>query len=196
MELDQIIQEQFGVHNGDNLPHKTRNCGRNQLAKFMGEMGFKVGVEIGVMKGEFSQVLCHSIPRLKLKMIDPWVRFSRRYPTERMEGFMRRAQQKTMGFDVELIRKGSLEAVKDVSNGSLDFIYIDQLHEFDPVMMDLIQWIPKVKSGGIISGHDYSNVYYQFGVIHAVHAYTYAHNIYHWYITSGDIHPSFFWVKP
>ena len=196
MGLDEEIQKRFGVHNGDNLPHKARNCSRDILAKFMGENGFKAGAEIGVMKGEFSQVLCHAMPNLKLKMIDPWARFSRRYSSERMEKFMERARQKTMGFDVELIRKGSLEAVKDVPNNSLDFIYIDQMHEFDPVMMDLIQWNPKVKSGGIIAGHDYSNIYYQFGVIPAVNAYTHVHNIYHWYVTDLDIHPSFFWVKP
>ncbi len=196
MDIDQEIRSRFGIHNGDTLPNKAKNCGRDELAKFMGEMGFKTGAEIGVMKGDYSQVLCHGIPGLKLKMIDPWIRFSKRYPTDRLEAFMERARHKTMGFDVELIRKGSLDAVKDVPNNSLDFIYIDQLHEFDPVMMDLIQWNPKVKSGGIISGHDYSNVYYQFGVIPAVNAYTYAHNIYHWYVTDKDVNPSFFWVKP
>lgn len=114
---------------------------------------------------------------------------------DRNEVNMRKAMRKTEGFNVEFIRKGSLEAVKDIPNGSLDFVYIDQLHEFDPVMMDLIQWTPKVRAGGIISGHDYSNAFYQFGVIHAVMAYTYAHNIYHWYVTDIDQHPSFFWVK-
>ncbi len=109
---------------------------------------------------------------------------------------MERAKQKTNGFDVEFIRKGSLDAVKDIPDGSLDFVYIDEMHEFDPVMMDLIQWNPKVKRGGIIAGHDYSNVYFQFGVIQAVQAYTYAHNIHNWYVTDLDPHPSFFWVKP
>lgn len=196
MGLDEDIRKKFGVHEGDNLPHKTRNCGRDDLAKFMGEVGLKTGVEIGVLRGEYSQILCHAIPNLKLKMVDPWTRFSRRHSQQRMEYFMERAKKKTIGFDVELIRKGSLEAVKDVPDNYLDFVYIDQMHEFDPVMMDLIQWNPKVKRGGIISGHDYSNVYYQFGVIHAVNAYTYAHNIHHWYVTDKDVNPSFFWVKP
>ncbi|MCH7513766.1 MAG: hypothetical protein IH947_07460, partial [Bacteroidetes bacterium] len=33
------------------------NCGREDLAKFFVEMGFKVGAEIGVDKGEFTKVL-------------------------------------------------------------------------------------------------------------------------------------------
>ena len=197
MGIDQEIRKRFGVHEGDTLPNKARNCGREELAKFMGDMGYKTGAEIGVLKGDYSQVLCHCIPNLKLKMIDPWVPFGRNYSTmRRIEGCMERARSKTNGFDVEMIRKKSLEAVIDVPDKSLDFVYIDELHEFDPVMMDLIQWSPKVRSGGIVAGHDYSNVYFQFGVIHAVNAYTYAHNIYHWYVTDKDVHPSFFWVKP
>lgn len=197
MEIDQEIRKRFGVHEGDTLPNKARNCSRDILAKFMGEMGLKIGAEIGVLKGNYSQVLCHAIPDLKLKLIDPWVPFGRTYGTvQRIEGCMERAKIKTAGFDVEFIRKKSLDALKDISDNSLDFIYIDEMHEFDPVMMDLIQWNQKVKKGGIISGHDYSNVYFQFGVIQAVNAYTYAHNIYHWYVTDLDPHPSFFWVKP
>jgi len=108
---------------------------------------------------------------------------------------MNKAIRKTRDFTVEIIRKTSIEAVKDVPDGSLDFVYIDALHEFDPVMMDLIEWVPKVRKGGIVAGHDYSNVFYQFGVIEAVRAYTYAHNVYHWYVTDMDHHPSYFWVK-
>lgn len=78
MDLDQEIRTRFGVHNGDNLPHKARNCSRDILAKFMGEMGLKSGVEIGVFKGDYSQVLCHSIPGLNLKLVDPWDQFGRR----------------------------------------------------------------------------------------------------------------------
>ena len=196
MEIDQEIRRRFIVHEGDTLPNKARNCGRDTLAQFMGEMGFKTGAEIWVLKGDYSQVLCHYIPGLKLKMIDPWIPFGRNYGTKaRIEGCMERAKVKTQGFDVEFIRKKSLEAVVDIPNGSLDFVYIDEMHEFDPVMMDLIQWSPKVRKGGIVAGHDYSNIYFQFGVILAVNAYTYAHNIHHWYVTDKDFHPSFFWVK-
>ena len=197
MGIDQEIRKRFIVHEGDTLPNKARNCGRDTLAKFMGEMGFKSGAEIGVLKGDYAQVLCHAIPGLHLKLIDPWLPFGRNYGSaNRMNACMERAKFKTEGFDVEFIRKKSMDAVDDVPDNSLDFIYIDEMHEFDPVMMDLIRWTPKVKRGGIIAGHDYSNIYYQFGVILAVQAYTYAHNIYHWYVTDIDQHPSFFWVKP
>ena len=65
-------------------------------------------------------------------------------------------------------------------------------------MVDIIMSVPKVKINGIISGHDYGNSY-RFGVIKAVEAYTFAHNIHDYYITGkvrrAKEYPSFFWVK-
>lgn len=40
---------------------------------------------------------------------------------------------------------------------SLDFVFIDAAHDFDNVYKDLIAWYGKVKSGGVISGHDYDS---------------------------------------
>lgn len=194
MGTDQEIRRRFKVMDGDNLPHKTRNCSRDELAKFMGDMGFKVGAEIGVERGNYSAVLCRAIPKLKLKLVDPWDAWGGT-SKNRSENNMKWAIRNTRRFNREFIRKSSLEAVKDIPDGSLDFVYIDQTHEFDAVMMDLIHWSPKVRHGGIVSGHDYSNTFYRYGVIPAVRAYTYAHNIYHWYVTNLDEHPSFFWVR-
>ncbi len=53
------------------------------------------------------------------------------------------------------IRKKSIEASKDFEDNSLDFVYIDANHQFRNVLEDLKSWYPKVKSGGVIAGHDY-----------------------------------------
>jgi hypothetical protein len=73
-------------------------------------------------------------------------------------------------------------------------VYIDAMHEFDPVMMDILHWAPKVRPGGIIAGHDYC-WYYQGGVVQAVDAYVRAHNILTWYVTQLDKEPSWLWVN-
>ena len=36
-----------------------------------------------------------------------------------------------------------------------DFIYVDANHKYKSVISDLIVWYPKLKRGGIMSGHDY-----------------------------------------
>ena len=42
-------------------------------------------------------------------------------------------------------------------NESLDFVFIDAGHMYEEVKEDISLWLPKVKPGGVISGHDYSN---------------------------------------
>jgi predicted O-methyltransferase YrrM len=50
----------------------------------------------------------------------------------------------------------SIEYVKLVKDQSIDFIYIDGNHQYSSVKEDILAWLPKIKNGGIISGHDYS----------------------------------------
>ncbi len=53
------------------------------------------------------------------------------------------------------IRKTSVEAAKDFPDASLDAVYIDAEHDEDSVREDIRAWRPKIKPGGILSGHDY-----------------------------------------
>ena len=40
-------------------------------------------------------------------------------------------------------------------NGTADFVYIDACHLYEYVIEDIRYWLPKVRAGGIISGHDF-----------------------------------------
>ncbi len=191
--MDKTIFRRFRIRNGDTLPFKSYKVTREMLGHVMNEFGFKTGAEIGVFRGGYSRFLCGAIPGLKLKCIDPWTAFGGQ-SAGTMERYYQWACRRLRHFDVEIIRKPSLEAVKDVPDESLDFVYIDELHEFDWVILDLIYWSKKVRPWGIVAGHDYSNNYCRYGVIPAVDAYTRAHNIMRWYITN-ERDPSFFWVK-
>ena len=53
------------------------------------------------------------------------------------------------------IRKTSVEAAKDFADGSLDAVYIDAEHDEESVRTDIQTWLPKVKKGGYLSGHDW-----------------------------------------
>jgi predicted O-methyltransferase YrrM len=165
---------------------KTNTFSRNDLATLFYELGYKLGAEVGVYKGENAKVLLDANPNLHLICVDPWL-------GELKQSRYDSAMGRLVGRDIEVKRMLSVDAAKEVKDGSLDFVYIDASHLFDDIMIDLITWNRKVRIGGIVSGHDYFHIS-KIGVVEAVNAYTYAHSITQWYITN-DIHPSWFWVR-
>jgi hypothetical protein len=56
---------------------------------------------------------------------------------------------------IETRRMPSLEAAGEFTEGSCDFVFIDASHEYRDVLDDLAAWYPKVRSGGVLAGHDY-----------------------------------------
>jgi beta-1,4-mannosyl-glycoprotein beta-1,4-N-acetylglucosaminyltransferase len=52
------------------------------------------------------------------------------------------------------IRLPSVEAAKLYENETLDFVFVDAAHDYDNVKADIAAWLPKIKKGGIIAGHD------------------------------------------
>ena len=56
---------------------------------------------------------------------------------------------------IKFLEMTSEQAVNQIADQSLDFIFIDADHSFDAVMLDLEIWYPKIKTGGLVAGHDY-----------------------------------------
>jgi len=57
---------------------------------------------------------------------------------------------------VKDIKKNSWEAANEFENESVDFIFIDADHKYESVVKDIQAWLPKLKVGGVMSGHDYT----------------------------------------
>ena len=55
------------------------------------------------------------------------------------------------------VRMDSVLASSKYEDGSLDFVFIDGSHLYDAVKADIEAWLPKVKVGGYLGGHDYGN---------------------------------------
>jgi predicted O-methyltransferase YrrM len=49
----------------------------------------------------------------------------------------------------------SLEAANEIENESLDICFIDACHKYSSVKNDILAYLPKVKKGGILCGHDF-----------------------------------------
>jgi len=52
------------------------------------------------------------------------------------------------------IKEYSDKAAELYKNKSLDFVFIDAGHEYEFIHADIKAWLPKVKKGGVIAGHD------------------------------------------
>ncbi len=197
-EIDRIIRERFQVSRNDTLPYtgKARTT-RADLAKLFADLGFQTGAEVGVCKGEYSKVLLEANPECRLLLIDPYQPYlspwNFKVTQDRQDQRLLKAKARVAPYpNVEFIRKTSMEAVKDVPDGSLGLVFIDGLHDFDNAMLDVIHWSKKVRPGGIVSGHD---LFYMCGgqVPDVIRAYTMAHQI-EWYLTTGEKDCSWFWV--
>lgn len=68
-------------------------------------------------------------------------------------------------------RMSSLEAAKLFPDRCLDFVFIDASHQYEDVKADIVTWLPKVRVGGILAGHDYYTPEQDYfpGVRQAVH---------------------------
>lgn len=83
--------------------------------------------------------------------------------------------------DVSFIRKPSLEAVLKVQDYSLDFIYLDEAHDYLVTKNNLLMWYPKVAPGGIVCHRNYSLG--KEGIFKAVNEFVKANKLKH------EIHP-------
>jgi hypothetical protein len=146
-------------------------------------MAAQVGAEIGVWKGDNAVTMLGMIPHLKLYLIDPW----RHLPdyggkdcpdacndSDNMLEFMYQMVKTQVAKypNAQILRMLSQEALGYVPDGSLDFVYIDANHQKEHVKTDIEGWHKKVKSHGIIAGHDLDM--YHPGVVHAVQEITQA----------------------
>jgi hypothetical protein len=56
----------------------------------------------------------------------------------------------------------SISASKIFADGTIDLLFIDAGHQYDEIYKDIKIWLPKVKIGGIICGHDCQEYYLDF----------------------------------
>ena len=205
MKFQDAVVKHFkftGRANRDNLPALAvakynwgppGDHGRQTLARLLRDMGVREGVEIGTHTGYSAEFWLKHSPKLHLTCIDPYVSYNARHSQKQQDGNYATAVERLKPYNADIIRAASLEVVDSFEDRSLDFLFIDGNHEFDPVMQDLIRWAPKVRGGGIVALHDYC-VFWRGGVMKAVDAYTSAHRIDPWFVTRDHM-PTAFWEK-
>lgn len=137
---------------------------RHNLGAFLNYSGLLgEGCEIGVLHGTFSKMILDSWDGRILHLVDPLIRQS---PEVYMEitndtqdwGANLAAVERLVaasGGRAILHRKLSEDAVMEFTDGQLDWVFIDGNHGYNNIKADLNNWWPKIKCGGLMSGHDY-----------------------------------------
>ena len=138
---------------------------RNEVGYWLNWLGLVgEGVEVGVFKGQFSFHLLNTWECRLLTSVDPWKEFS---TTEYIDvcnlaqDMHERNYEETLtrltpfGDRSRLLRATSADGAEEFADGTLDFVYLDAQHHYEAVCDDIRVWYPKVRSGGVLGGHDY-----------------------------------------
>lgn len=136
---------------------------RHRLGAFLQEHGVRGTMcEVGCAYGGFAEMNLRDWQGCdKYIMVDPWITQPKSVYKERTEGIdyegyyqscLRLSQRDPR---VLLKRMYSKDAAEIVPDNSLDIVYLDGNHAKEFISEDLRLWWPKVKSGGIFSGHDF-----------------------------------------
>lgn len=177
---------------------------RNDFAAILNEMGLTIyAAEIGVAEGYHSHALLDHWPG-RCWQIDPWrvlttSGYSLHGETDQEARYQRmlKASQRYNG-RCTVKRATSEEAAPDFPDDLFDFVYIDAIHTRESSAQDIALWWPKVKSGGILAGHDYLNGLYHgqlYGVKTSVDEFAAANGL-TVTVTTDDEWPSWMVVKP
>lgn len=117
-------------------------------------------VELGVHTGAS---ICFLAQRLKeterpfiLYGVDLWQGGINDYARDDdYDVFIQRVSSLGLANDIFPIRSDSAQAAKRWPDKTVDFVFIDAAHDYESVKKDILAWQPLIKSGGILSGHDY-----------------------------------------
>jgi hypothetical protein len=121
-----------------------------------------IGIEIGVLRGDYSKIILDRWSNGTLYMVDTWrhipeyIDLNGRDDEYHYQCMVQTAKSvKEHEHRAHMIRMNSVECARLFPDEYFDFIYIDADHSYDAVKNDLNVWWPKIKRGGIFSGDDY-----------------------------------------
>ena len=196
--LDYILNK-YDLTVGDKPCIEIPGVSRLDFIRWIRELDFKTGAEIGVAQGEFSKLILVLNDQVTLYGVDPWEPYKdyKDYVKQSsFEDLWHEANHRLCYYkQFKFVRKYSMDAVKDFEDESLDFVYIDANHEYSYVLQDITEWAKKVKSGGMIAGHDYINLkqpvneagtHFEYGIRRAVQEYTSTNNINPWFVLGRE----------
>lgn len=141
---------------------KVSTEGLLDLIKELGDTSQMSMIEIGSFVGESTVLFAQSFG--SVTAIDPFeADYDPNDPTSYLfefENVFDTYLDRTSPYkNIKTIKATSNEAYEILKSNfnSFDFVYIDGLHTYEGVKTDIINYLPLVKTGGYIGGHDFTN---------------------------------------
>lgn len=119
-----------------------------------------IGAEIGVGAGSHAEGFLSILDIDSVFLIDPYITFKNEFgivPPEKLKENELIAHTRLIKYEHKItwIKEKSVDAVRFITDNSLDFVYIDGDHAYKHITEDIFLYYPKVKERGLLSGHDY-----------------------------------------
>jgi len=154
----------------------------NAIARRFDKSKDIVGVEVGVWKGSCSERLLSLLPKLTLYMVDRWTVYTKderdrdkvsQMCKSKQASFdsaymMARQKVKKYGKRAVILKTDSIDASDMFGQASVDFVFLDGDHSYEGLIADIDAWLPKIKPGGWLCGHDYTEKGKRPGITKAV----------------------------
>lgn len=161
--MESIINENLYTNNWFNYKDYYRRVSANP--------DYKIYVEVGVWKGHSLSFLAQELkPRKGEVEIYGVDLFEETYKWDNSDQqdlrkqvpyiydiYNRVLEAAEVRDDIIDLKGLSWEMADKFEDGSVDMVFIDADHSYESVAKDISAWLPKIRKGGIISGHDYDN---------------------------------------
>lgn len=153
-----------------------------EILKRLPKSGSVTGAELGVYRGGLSRLLLKHRSDLTLYLVDSWEGNGGSYQgksgdlkidmnQDNMDACLRQTLKVTQFANNRrnVIKLRTYDAVDQIIDKSLDFCFIDADHSYEGCKSDIENYLPKIKLGGWLCGHDYDHPDFpDFGVKKAV----------------------------
>lgn len=132
---------------------------------------FGTFVEVGAWLGRSTAYLCANAGlHHRICVVDTWLGSANELQTTHQLAtqidLFAAFTDNLKGYLYEAYRMTSASAANCFADGTLDVVFLDADHTYEATKADIQRWLPKVKAGGYLAGHDYCQQWE--GVIQAV----------------------------
>lgn len=144
------------------------------ISEFMLQQGYKRFAEVGCKEGRTTGHVLKTVPDSTVTAIDPWCAMPQQKDVQGGESydewdFAKIEAQFWENVGEHRDRCDMVRATSDVAaclyfdegekdDGKLfDLIFIDAAHDYESVKADIRRWWPKIRTGGMLLGHDFNH---------------------------------------